>query len=95
MNSPLALVALLLWVLLIFLVVRQCKRWAKASQHEKIFCQNHPAIPVKEYKLSEFVVHDEVEEKSKLILASKLKQPKLNPEKQVERLEMLKHSWDV
>jgi hypothetical protein len=93
MNSPLALIALLLWVLLLFLVVRQCKMWAKASQNEKIIYQNHSSIPTKEYKLSEFEIKGE--EQPKLVLTNKLKQSKLNSKKQVERLASLKHSWDV
>ena len=53
MSSPLAIVALLLWVLLFFLAVWQCRKWGKASRNEKFIYKNHPAIPVKEYKLSE------------------------------------------
>jgi len=58
MNSPLAMVALLLWVLLFFLAIWQCRKWGKASRNENIIFKNHPAIPVKEYKLSEFGVPD-------------------------------------
>ncbi|MEK6482443.1 hypothetical protein WJR50_33215 [Catalinimonas sp. 4WD22] len=95
MNSPLALVALLLWVLLLFLTLQQCQKWAKTSQREKIFYQNHSSIPIKEYKLSEFVVHDVVDDKPKLILNKKHMKPKLDPEKQIERLATLKNAWDI
>lgn len=93
MNSPLAIVALLLWVLLAFLAIRQCKRWAKSERSEKNIFHNHPGIPTKEYKISEFEMKDD--EKPEFILANKLKQSKLKPEKQRERLASLKHNWDV
>lgn len=54
MSSPLAMVMLGLWGMLFFLAVRQCLKWRKARRNEKIIYKNHPAIPVKEYKLSEF-----------------------------------------
>ncbi|WPP51837.1 hypothetical protein [Catalinimonas niigatensis] len=95
MNSPLAIVAMLLWVLLAFLAIGQCRRWAKSERSEKIIHQNHPAIPTKEYKLSEFEGHDEVEEKPKLKSGSQFKKPKLNTKKQWGRLATLKNSWDV
>lgn len=95
MNSPLGIVALFLWGILLFLTVRQCKRWAKVSRKEKIIYQNHPAIPVKEYKLSEFELSDEQVEKIKPKSVSELKQSKLSLEKQKERLASLKNAWDV
>ena len=54
MNSPLAIAATILWLLLLWLALRQCRRWAKARNKEQVIYQNHPAIPVKEYKLSDF-----------------------------------------
>ena len=56
MNSPLAVTALLLWTALVFLAVRTCRRWAKERHKVKTIMKNHPAIPVKEYKLSDFSV---------------------------------------
>ncbi len=97
-NSPLAIVGLLLWVLLLFLAIRQCHRWAKASHKEKIIYQNHPAIPVKEYKLSEFAGHTglKVKEESPNHKPIKnFKQPKPSPGKQVEHLPSFPNAWDV
>ena len=54
MNSPLVLTAGILWLLLIGLVARQCQRWAKERNRPVIIEQNHPAIPVKVYQLSDF-----------------------------------------
>lgn len=95
MNSPLAIVVLLLWASLALLAIGQCRRWAKSERSEKIIIQNHSSIPTKEYKLSEFEGHDEVEEKPKLKSGSQFKKPKLNTQKQWERLATLKNSWDV
>ena len=53
MNAPLAITALILWLLLAFLAFRTCRRWAKEQKTEKIITQNHPAIPVKKYDLSQ------------------------------------------
>ncbi len=92
MNSPLALVALLLWILLFFLAVWQCRKWGKASRNENIIYKNHPAIPVKEYKLSEFEMQVGSEANTKPI-----NKHKSNPgiKKQVEQLSTLKNIWDV
>ena len=48
-SSPLGLLALLLWISLILLTLRQCRQWAKERSQEKVIYQNHPAIPVKVY----------------------------------------------
>ena len=37
MNSPLALAALILWLLLAFLAVRACRKWANERNAEKLF----------------------------------------------------------
>ncbi|WP_277478787.1 hypothetical protein [Catalinimonas alkaloidigena] len=95
MNSPLGIVALLLWGILLVLAIRQYRKWTKASRKEKIIYQNHPAIPVKEYKLSEFEVSDEQVGKNKPKPASQLKHSQLNLEKQRERLASLRNAWDV
>ena len=54
MDSPLALTAMILWLLLIGLMVRQCRKWLKEQNKQKVIYQNHPAIPVKVYTLSDF-----------------------------------------
>ena len=54
MNSPLALVAAVLWLLLAFLAIRACRKWAKGRNTVKVIYKNHPAIPVKQYKLADF-----------------------------------------
>ena len=54
MNSPLAVAALVLWLLLAFLAIRVCQRWAKESNAVSVIYQNHPAIPVKQYQLADF-----------------------------------------
>jgi len=97
MNSPLAMIALLLWVLLFFLAVWQCQKWGKASRNEKIIYKNHPAIPVKEYKLSEVRMHAGSEENienpnPKPINKLKAKPGIANPS---EQLSNLPNVWDV
>jgi len=97
MNSPLAMFALLLWVLLFVLVVWQCRKWGKANRNEKIIYKNHPAIPVKEYKLSEFEIPAGA--------TANIKNPKTKPinkfkskpglEKQSGQLSTLPNIWDV
>jgi len=107
MNSPLAIVALLLWVLLFFLAVWQCRKWGKASRNEKIIYKNHPAIPVKEYKLSEFVTNAgpganiENQSRSPEFIRGAGTKPinklKANPgiKKQSGQLSKLPNVWDV
>ncbi|WKN44261.1 hypothetical protein [Tunicatimonas pelagia] len=51
-SSPLGLLALLLWISLALLTLRQCQRWARERNQEKVIYQNHPAIPVKVYDQS-------------------------------------------
>jgi len=51
-NSPLGLLALLLWLSLALLALRQCRRWAKERSQEKVIEQTHPAIPVIVYNRS-------------------------------------------
>ncbi len=101
MSSPFAMVALLLWVLLFFLAVWQCRKWGKASRNEKIIYKNHPAIPVKEYKLSEFVtnagpdanIENQSRQKAGTKPINKLK-PKPSLEKQSGQSD-LPNVWDV
>ena len=52
-SSPLGFLALLLWISLAVLALRQCRQWAKERGQEKVIYQNHPAIPVKVYDRSE------------------------------------------
>lgn len=54
MNSPLAVAALILWLLLAFLAIRVCRRWAKDRKAVSVIYKNHPAIPVKQYQLADF-----------------------------------------
>ena len=91
MNSPLALAALILWLLLAFLAVRACRKWAKARNAEKIIYKNHPAIPVKKYKLSDF----EPTATSVRLPAKLASSPKLSPEQQAHRLASLRNVWDT
>ena len=53
MNSPLAIAATLLWLVLLGLMLRYYRRWVKERSKEKVIYQNHPAIPVKVYQLSD------------------------------------------
>ena len=53
MNSPLAVAALVLWLLLAFLAIRVCQRWAKERNAVSVIYKNHPAIPVKQYQLAD------------------------------------------
>jgi len=97
MSSPLAMIALLLWVLLFFLAVWQCQKWGKASRNEKIIYKNHPAIPVKEYKLSEFVTNADPDAKVENSKPNPIKKLKENPgiKKQKEQLSTQPNVWDV
>jgi hypothetical protein len=52
MNAPLAVAALILWLLLAFLAIRVCRRWAKEQNTVSVIYKNHPAIPVKQYSLA-------------------------------------------
>ena len=90
MNSPLALTALILWVILAFMAVRACRKWAKEKKVEKIIHQNHPTIPVKEYKLSDFVMAPEPTEK----VVKKTPLLKLSTE-QRSRSRPLRNAWDL
>jgi len=97
MNSPLAMVALLLWVLLFFLAVWQCRKWGKASQNEKIIYKNHPAIPVKEYKLSEFGMPVGTDPNIETLNSKPINKLKANPgiKKQSGQLSNQTNVWDV
>ena len=52
-SSPLGVLALLLWISLALLALRQCRRWARERNQERVIYQNHPAIPIKMYDRSE------------------------------------------
>ena len=91
MSSPLALAALLLWVVLAFLAVRAYRKWAKEKKVEKIIYKNHPAIPVKKYKLSDFESATEAVK----IPAKATALPKLSAEQQAQRRVSLRNAWDT
>ena len=98
MNSPLALAALILWLLLAFLAIRACRKWAKERNAEKIIHKNHPAIPVKEYKLSDTsltAVRFETAPTPVKIPAKGVHSPKLSTEQQAQRLSSLRNVWDT
>lgn len=102
MSSPLAMIALLLWVFLFFLAVWQCRKWGKASRNEKIIYKNHLAIPVKEYKLSEVVTNAgpdaNIENQSRHKAGTKpINKLKAKPgiANQSEQLSNLPNVWDV
>lgn len=90
-NEPLALAALILWLLLAFLAIRTSQKWAKEKKVEKIIYQNHPAIPVIKYKLSDFTTAIELVERP--VKAASL--PKLSAEQQAQRLASLRNAWDA
>ena len=84
MNSPLAVVALILWLLLAFLAIRVCRRWAKERNAVSVIYKNHPAIPVKQYQLADF--GDDLQPaKPKPLAVNQPKSP-LTPERNV---------WDI
>ena len=93
MNSPLAITALLLWMVLTFLAVRTCRRWAKERNKLRTITKNHPAIPVKEYKLSDFSV--EAITKPSATSAKVLASEKLSTKQQAQRLTSLQNAWDT
>ena len=90
MNDPVALSAIILWLVLLFLTIRTLRRWKKESQQTKIFQKNHPSIPVKVYKLSEF--SDEPE----AIVKSTPDTPVIADAKtrRTQRMEALRNAWD-
>ena len=92
MNSPLAITALLLWTVLAFLAVKTCRRWTKERNNVKMITKNHSAIPVKEYKLSDFSAEVAVlDVKPAKVLSSE----KLSTEQQAQRLVSLQNAWDT
>ena len=91
MNSPLALAAMVLWLLLAFLAVRTCQKWAKERKVEKIIYKNHPSIPVIKYKLSDFA--EATEPARRPTKTASL--PKLSAEQQAQRLASLRNVWDT
>jgi hypothetical protein len=91
MNSPLALAAMVLWLLLAFLAVRACQKWAKERKIEKIIYKNHPAIPIKKYKLSDFTGSEEAVRKPTVVASS----VKLSIEQQAQRRALLRNAWDT
>ena len=103
MNSPLALAALILWLLLAFLAVRACRKWAKERNAEKTIHKNHPAIPVKKYKLSDTcpgggpltAVRFESATTPVRMPAQTVLSQKLSTEQQAQRLASLRNVWDT
>lgn len=93
MNVPLAITAVVLWLLLVFLTIKTCRKWPKESRKEKILQKNHPSIPVKKYELSEFVVEDEVEEDAMPV--GPFQHQELSTAQRLQRLETLRHAWDT
>ena len=91
MNSPLALTAMILWLALAFLGVRAYRKWTKEKKIKKIIYKNHPAIPVKKYKLSDFESATEVVK----IPAKATLPPKLSVEQQAQRRVSLRNAWDT
>lgn len=92
MNSPLAITALLLWTVLAILAVRVCRRWAKERNKVRTIMKNHPAIPVKEYKLSDFSAEVAI---SGVKPAKVLSSEKLSTEQQAQRMASLQNVWDT
>lgn len=91
MNSPLAFTALLLWLVLAFLAVRTCQKWAKEKNVEKIIYKNHSAIPIKKYKLSDFNTSAESVKKPKGVASP----AKLSIEQQTQRQASSRNVWDT
>ena len=92
MNSPLAITALLLWIVLSFLAVRTCRRWTKEQSKVKTIMKNHPAIPVKEYKLSDFSAKEAIHG---IESAKTLSSEKLSTKQQAQRPASLQNVWDT
>ena len=91
MNAPLAVAALILWLLLAFLAIRVCRRWAKERNAVSIIYKNHSAIPVKQYQLANFEADVSMLAKS----AGAMPSPKLSAEQQAQRLASLRDAWDT
>ena len=85
MNSPLAVAALILWLLLAFLAIRVCRRWAKERNAVSVIYKNHSAIPVKRYQLADVESNFQPAAKPKPP-TTKQPKPPLNPERNV---------WDI
>ena len=85
MNAPLAVAALILWLLLAFLAIRVCRRWAKERKAISVIYKNHPAIPVKQYQLADVEGDLQPAIKPKPLAVNQPKLP-LTPERNV---------WDI
>jgi hypothetical protein len=90
MNSPLAITALILWLLLAFLAFRTCRKWASEKKTKKIIVQNHSAIPVKKYDLSQIAAADPLPQGS-----TSKPLVKLSAQQRAERPTGLPNLWDV
>ncbi|WKN44917.1 hypothetical protein [Tunicatimonas pelagia] len=88
MNDPIALTAIILWLVLLLLTVRTLRKWKKEHRQPTIFQKNHPSIPVKVYKLSEFT--DEPETVTKPISST----ADTKAQRRSQRMEALRHAWD-
>ena len=75
MNSPLAVAATLLWLVLLWLMQRHYRRWMKERSKEKVIYQNHPAIPVKVYQLSDIETEPTSDSKAKPVRQKPLPRP--------------------
>ncbi len=89
MNDPVALIMLILWLVLLFLTFRTLKKWKKDQQQIKTFQKNHPSIPVKVYKLSEFLDEPEAIEKP-----TPDTQVNAKARQRIQRMEALRNTWD-
>lgn len=85
MDSPLAVAALILWLLLAVLAIRVCRRWAKERNAVSVIYQNHPAIPVRQYKLTDFEAESQPTAKPKSLAIDRPKPP----------LHHVRNVWDV
>ena len=85
MDSPLAVTALILWLMLAVLAIRVCRRWAKERNAVQVIYQNHPAIPVRQYKLADFEAEVQPTAKPKPLTVDQLKPP----------LHHVRNVWDV
>ena len=89
MNDPMALSAIILWLGLLFLTMRTLRKWKKEHHRPKIFQKNHPSIPVKVYKLSEFADESEAIAKSAPDTPANTK-----AQQRTQRMEALRNAWD-
>ena len=86
-SSPLGALALLLWISLALLALRQCRQWARERNQERVIYQNHPAIPIKVYDWSDSEPLDRtVPRKEAMSTQPRLKADNVRP---------ARNAWDV